>query len=679
MNSLFKSSVVFVLALAFIVSTTLGQTGGQGGLLANLDPNAKPCQNFYQYANGGWLAKNPIPAAYPAWGIANELDERNRETVHQILEDAAKNTKAPKGSNEQKVGDYYAACMAEEQINAAGAQPLADEFARINAIKDQKAFLAEVARLHTMGVNVMFGDGSAQDSKNSAEVIESLSQGGLSLPNRDYYFKDDEKSKNIRAEFLKHVANMFTLLGDKPEQAAAEAQTVLNIETKLAEVSRTPVELRDPVSNYNRMTLAQLEALTPHFKWGDFFRQIGFKGKTDIDVGQPKFFQGLETQLTAVPLADWQTYMRWHLLNSTASALSSKFVDEDFHFKGGVLQGTKENQPRWKRCVSATDRALGEALGEVYVKKAFPPEAKARALAMVRNLEAALKDDIGTLAWMSDATRKQAIVKLDAFINKIGYPDKWRDYSKLEIKRDAYVLNRLRANVFANDRDLAKIGQPVDKTEWFMSPPTVNAYYNPQINEIVFPAGILQPPFFDPSADDAMNYGAMGAVIGHEMTHGFDDQGRQFDAAGNLKDWWTEADRKNFEARAKCVINQFSSFEVAPELHQNGELVVGESIADLGGLLVAYAAYQKSLQGKPHPPDIDGFTAEQRFFLAYARGWATNARPEFERLLASVDPHPLPRFRVNGPLSNLPQFAQAFGCKEGDPMVRAEKDRCVIW
>jgi putative endopeptidase len=679
MNSLFKSSLAFVLAATFIVSTTLGQPGGQGGLLANLDPNVKPCQNFYQYANGGWLAKNPVPAAYPAWGIANELDERNRATVHQILEDAAKNTNAPKGSNEQKVGDYYAACMAEDQINAAGAQPLAAEFARINAIKDQKAFLSEVARLHTMGVNVMFGDGSEQDAKNSAEVIESLGQGGISLPNRDYYFKDDEKSKNIRAEFLKHVTNMFTLLGDDPARAAAEAQTVLNIETKLAEVSRTPVELRDPVSNYNRMTLAQLQALTPHFAWADFFKQIGLTQKTDIDVNQPKFFQGLETQLTAVPLADWQTYMRWHLLNGTASALSAKFVDEDFNFKGHVLQGTKENQPRWKRCVAATDRALGEALGEVYVKKAFPPEAKVRALAMVRNLEAALKDDIGTLAWMSDATRKQAIVKLEAFINKIGYPDKWRDYSKLEIKRDAYVSNRLRANMFANDRDLAKIGRPVDKTEWGMTPPTVNAYYNPQINEIVFPAGILQPPFFDPAADDAVNYGAMGSVIGHEMTHGFDDQGAQFDAEGNLKNWWTDADLTNFKGRAKCVSDQFSSFEVEAGLHENGELVVGESIADLGGLLIAYAAWQKSLQGKPHPPDIDGFTAEQRFFLSYARGWATNARPEFERLLASVDPHPLPRFRVNGPLSNLPQFAQAFGCKEGDPMVRAEKDRCVIW
>ena len=679
MNNYFKSSAILVLALAITLSTTLGQTGGHGLDLANLDPNTKPCQNFFQYANGGWVSRNAIPAAYPAWGIANELSERNRETVHQILEDAAKNTNAPKGSNEQKVGDYYAACMAEDKIEAAGAQPLASEFQRIAQIKDSAGLLAEVARLHTMGVNVMFNDGSQQDAKNAAEVIESLGQGGLSLPNRDYYFKDDDRSKMIRAEYVKHVAKMFELMGDKPEQAAAQAQTVMNIETKLAESASTPVELRDVPANTHRMTLAQLQALAPHFAWADFLKQIGLDRKTDIDVNQPKFFQGLDQQLTAIPLADWQTYLRWQLLNNAAAALSSKFVDEDFNFKGRLLQGTKENLPRWKRCVAATDRALGEALGEVYVKKAFPPAAKARALEMVKNLEAALKDDLGTLSWMSDATRKQALVKLAAFINKIGYPDKWRDYSKLEITRDSYIMNRLHANMFENTRDLAKIGRPVDKAEWGMTPPTVNAYYNPQINEIVFPAGILQPPFFDPQADDAVNYGAMGAVIGHEMTHGFDDQGRQFDAAGNLKDWWTETDRKNFDERAACVIKQFDSFEVEPGLHQNGKLVVGESIADIGGLVIAYAAYQKSLEGKPRPANIDGFTPEQRFFLAYARGWASSARPEFERLLAGVDPHPLPRFRVNGPLSNLPQFAQAFDCKPGDPMVRDEKERCVIW
>ncbi len=679
MNKLLKSAAVFLLTLAFTVTTTLGQTGGHGLDLANLDSKTKPCQNFYQYANGGWLANNPIPAAYPSWGLATELSERNRDTVHQILEDAAKNTSAVKGSNEQKVGDYYASCMAEDKIEALGAKPLADEFTRIAGVKDQRSLLAEVARLHTMGINVLFGDGSQQDAKNSAEVIESIGQGGLGLPNRDYYFKDDARSKLIRAEYLKHVTNLFVLLGDDAAKAAAEAQTVMNIETKLAEASSTPVELRDVPANTHRMTLAQVQALTPHFMWADYFKQIGLTRKTDIDVNQPKFFQGLEQQLPAVSFPDWQTYLRWQLIHSTAAGLSAKFVDENFNFSGRILQGTKENLPRWKRCVAATDRALGEALGEVYVKKAFPPEAKARALTMVRNLEAALKDDLGTLSWMSDATRKQALIKLDAFINKIGYPDKWRDYSKLEISRASYIDNRLHASMFENTRDLNKIGQPVDKAEWGMSPPTVNAYYNPQINEIVFPAGILQPPFFDVLADDAINYGAMGSVIGHEMTHGFDDQGRQFDAAGNLKDWWTETDRKNFEQRAACVIQQFDNFEVEPGLHQNGKLVVGESIADLGGLHVAYAAYQKSLQGKPRPANIDGFTPEQRFFLAYARGWSTQARPEFERLLATVDPHPLPRFRVNGPLSNLPQFAAAFNCQAGDPMVRPENERCQIW
>ncbi len=681
MKKFYQSGAVLALTLAVLASTMLGQTsGGKHGLdLANLNTEVNPCQNFYQYANGGWLKNNPIPAAYPSWGIANELSERNRDAVHQILEDAAKNTNAVKGSNEQKVGDYYASCMAEDKIEALGAKPLAPEFARIAAVKNQRTLLDEVARLHTMGVNVLFGDGSQQDAKNSAEVIESLGQGGLGLPNRDYYFKDDARSKNIRAEYLKHVANMFVLLGDDATKAAAEAQTVMNIETKLAENSSTPVELRDVSANTHRMTLAQAQALTPHFNWADYFKQIGLTQKTDVDVNQPKFFQGLDQQLTATSFPDLQTYLRWQLVHASASALSSKFVDESFNFSGRILQGAKENLPRWKRCVSATDRAVGEALGEVYVKKAFPPEAKARALTMVKNLEAALKDDIGTLSWMSDATRKQAVLKLDAYINKIGYPDKWRDYSKLGISRDSFIENRMHASMFENARDLAKIGQPVDKMEWGMTPPTVNAYYNPQINEIVFPAGILQPPFFDPLADDAVNYGAMGSVIGHEMTHGFDDQGSQFDASGNLKNWWTDADKKSFDERASCVIKQFDSFEVETGLHENGKLVVGESIADLGGLLIAYAAYQKSLEGKPRPASMDGFTPEQRFFLAYARGWSTQARPEFERLLAGVDPHPLPRFRVNGPLSNLPQFASAFQCKEGDAMVRPAADRCVIW
>jgi putative endopeptidase len=672
-----KTLVSVTVLLAFSVATIFGQTG-HGYDLASLDKNASACTDFYQYANGGWLAANPIPAAYPSWGVANILDEKNKDVLHDILESAAKNTSAPKGSSEQKVGDYYATCMDEAKIEAEGAKPLAPEIDRIARIKDQQSLQDEIAHLHSMGMNAFFASDSTQDFKNSAEVTFEVFQGGLGLPDRDYYTKTDEKSKTIRDEYLKHVAKMFELLGDDPAKGAGEAQTVLGVETKLAEASLTRVQLRDPEKIYHRMTVAQMHDLAPAYDWPNYLQKIGVMQKTDVNVATPDFFKAMNEQLTNVPFGDLQTYLRWHLINSNATALSSKFVDEDFNFKGKILQGSKENLPRWKRCVAGTDRVLGEALGEVYVKKAFPPAAKARALEMVRNLESALKSDLSTLSWMGDATRKQAIVKLDAFLNKIGYPDKWRDYSSLQVDRGSYVNNRFRANAFEKLRDLNKIGKPVDRMEWGMSPPTVNAYYNPQINEIVFPAGILQPPFFDAEADDAFNYGGMGSVIGHEMTHGFDDQGRQFDSTGNLANWWTDADLKAFGERAQCVINQFNGFEVEKGINQNGQLVVGESIADLGGLVVAYAAFQKSQEGKPRKT-IDGFTPEQRFFLGYARGWATNSRPEFARLLANVDPHPLPKFRVNGPLSNLPQFAGAFQCKSGDAMVRSDKDRCQIW
>jgi endothelin-converting enzyme/putative endopeptidase len=422
-----------------------------------------------------------------------------------------------------------------------------------------------------------------------------------------------------------------------------------------------------------------LQKLTPAFNWAAYFKGINLKQKTDINVAQPKFFEEMNRQLAAVSIPDWKTYLRWHLINVAAEDLSKPFDDENFNFKGRILTGATEQLPRWKRCVAATDNALGEAMGEVYVKKAFPPAAKARALDMVQNLIAALRSDLGTLSWMGNATRKQAIAKLETFIKKIGYPDKWRDYSALNIDRTSYLLNDLRAGEFETRRDLNKIGRPVDKLEWQMTPPTVNAYYNPQINEIVFPAGILQPPFFDPAADDAVNYGAMGSVIGHEMTHGFDDQGSQFDSEGNLKNWWSEEDLKNFKERAQCIIKQFNQYEVEKGLNMNGELVAGESIADLGGLVIAYAAYQKSLEGKPRPANIDGLTPEQRFFLSYAYSWATNIRPERARLLAQTDPHPLPKFRVNGPLANFPAFAAAFQCKAGDPMVRPENERCQIW
>jgi putative endopeptidase len=672
-----KTFIAVLLLMALAVATIVGQQS-QGFDQANLDKNTAACTDFYQYANGGWLAANSIPGAYSSWGVANILDEKNRDVTHDILEAAAKNTNAAKGSSEQKVGDYYASCMDEAKIEAEGVKPIAPAFEFISEIKDVAGLQDIIAHFHSMGLNVLFNSGSTQDFKNSADVTFEVYQGGLGLPDRDYYIKADDRSKGIRDAYAAHMARMFQLLGDDATKSAAEAQTVMSIETKLAEASMTRVEMREPAHIYHRMTMAQVKELAPAYDWTNYLQKIGVTQKTDVNVATPDFFKALNSMLTSVSLDDWKTYLRWHVINSTAAALSSAFVDEDFNFKGKTLQGQKENLPRWKRCAAGTDRVMGEAVGEVWVKKAFPPSAKARALDMVRNLEAALKSDLSTLSWMSPETRQQATRKLEAFLNKIGYPDKWRDYSSMKIDRGPYVLNRVQAGAFEKRRDLAKIGQPVDRMEWGMSPPTVNAYYNPQINEIVFPAGILQPPYFDANADDAYNYGGMGSVIGHEMTHGFDDQGAQFDAIGNLKDWWTEADLKNFKERSQCVIDQFSSFEIEKGLNENGKLVVGESIADLGGLVVAYAAYQKAMEGKPRKV-IDGFTPEQRFFLGYARGWATNTRPELARMLATVDPHPLPKFRVNGPLSNMPQFAQAFSCKAGDAMVRPEKDRCQIW
>jgi len=672
---LLKVFVSLSLVVAFSVTAIMGQSAHFD--VAGMDTNASACGDFYQYANGGWLKTNPIPAAYPAWGVANVLNEKNRDALHEILEAAAKNTAAKKGSNEQKVGDYYASCMDEAKVEADGLKPIQAELDLVNKVSDQKSLQAEIAHLHSMGYNALFGSGSNRDFKKASETIIGIFQGGLSLPTRDYYVKDDPRSKTIRDEFVKHVAKMFELMGDDAGKAASEAQAVMTVETKLASGSKLPVELRDPEKLYHRMPMTAVKDVAPGFDWVSYFQTVAHS-KADVNVATPDFFKVMNTELTATSLDDWKTYLRWNIINRSASGLSSKFVDEDFHFKGTVLQGATENLPRWKRCVSATDSALGEALGAVYVQKAFPPAAKERALNMVHNLEAALKSDITVLSWMSEATRKQAIVKLDAFLNKIGYPDKWRDYSALNIDRSSYQTNRFRVSKFNEERDWAKVGQPVDRMEWGMTPPTVNAYYNPQNNEIVFPAGILQPPYFDPNADDALNYGGMGSVIGHEMTHGFDDQGARYDPAGNLANWWSEADLKAFKDRAACIVNQFNGFEVDKGLNENGSLVQGESIADLGGLVVAYAAFQKAMEGKPRV-NIDGFTPEQRFFLGYARGWATNVRPELARLLVMQDPHPLSKFRVNGPLSNMPQFAAAFQCKDGDPMARPEKDRCVIW
>jgi predicted metalloendopeptidase len=675
----FCLSTALLLALSLGAATPAGSSADNGFDLGNLDHSVAACTDFYQYADGGWMAKNPIPAAYPTWGTLNQLQEKNREVLHQILDHAAKHADAPQGSNEQKIGDFYGSCMDERGIEAAGLTPLQPELDRIDKIYGQKGLEGEVSRLQGYGVSALFEVDSTQDFKNSSLVIGEIDQGGLGLPDRDYYTREDDKSKQVRAEYVKHVARMFELMGDDPAQSAAEAKTVMSIESQLAQASQTNVERRDPQAVYHPMSPGAIETLAPDFSWDDYFAANALAGKDDLNVTAPDFFREMEKLLTSVPISDWKTYLRWHLINEAAPALSSKFVDEDFHFKGTVLTGTKENLERWKRCVRATDKGLGEALGQAYVEKAFPPEAKAHALEMVHNLESALRDDISTLSWMSPETRKQALTKLAAIRNKIGYPDKWRDYSALKIERGPYVENLFRADRFEFNRDLAKIGKPVDRDEWGMTPPTVNAYYNAQLNEIVFPAGILQPPFFNPKADDAINYGGMGVVVGHEMSHGFDDQGRQFDAQGNLKDWWSPADAKDFNGRAGCVVNQFDGYFVEKNLHENGKLVVGECIGDLGGLAVAYRAFEKSLEGKPRPADIDGFPPQQRFFLGYAQIWADNMRPEYARLLANTNPHPIPRFRVNGPLSNLPAFAQAFHCNAGDAMVRPANERCQIW
>ena len=671
-------SVVVCCAVLTVFAGSATRAAGDapwGFSLSNMDKTCKPCDDFYQFAMGGWMKANPIPAEYPTWGTFTELRDKNLAGMRTILESAS-NSKAAAGSNEQKIGDFYASCMDTSAIEGAGLKPLAAELAEVEAIQDRKGLDSEIARLHRRSNNVAFGFGSVPDFKNSSQMIAVAHQGGLGMPDRDYYLREDDHSKQLREGYVKHVAKMFELTGDAPDKAASEAKTVMALETSLAKASRTRVELRDPEKNYNKMTLAELKSLTPDWSWTGYMQAVGSPSAAEINIGQPDFFKELDRQLSGTPLGDWKVYLRWHVIHNAAPALSDAFVQENFEFYGKQLSGTKELQPRWKRCAQSVNQNLGEALGEVYVQKYFPPEAKARAKEMVNNLIAALRSDIPTLSWMGPDTKKQALDKLQAFNVKIGYPDKWRDYSKLSIDRGSYLANVRRSDEFEENRDLAKIGKPVDRSEWGMTPPTVNAYYNATFNEIVFPAGILQPPFYDPKADDAVNYGGMGAVIGHEISHGFDDRGSQFDGQGNLRNWWTADDRKNFDERGQCIVDQFNSYEVEPGLHQNGKLVLGESIGDLGGLSIAYAAYEKSIEGK-RPKDIDGFTPEQRFFLGWAQVWGSNQRMEAARLQTNTDPHPLGRFRGNGPISNLEVFAKAFGCKKGDAMVREKS--CKIW
>lgn len=660
--------------LALILSiSTLAQSSG----VAMIDKTCQPCEDFYKYANGGWLKNNTIPATDSMWSRSSEIDKRTRLIVRGILEESAKKTTAPKGSDEQLIGAYYAACSNEAKIEADGAKALAPRLGRIEKIKNLREVQKEIAILHNQGIPALFNFSAGADIKNSTMVIGGISQGGLSLPNRDYY--TDQKFASVREDFVKYAARLFELYGENAAQADTDARTIVDLQTKLAESSRTPLQLRDSNASYNKRTTAQLKELTPAFDWASYFEARNAPPMAEINVGQPEFFGKMNQLLSSVSIEDWKTYLRWQVYNNVAMRLSSPFTGAYFDFYGRKLTGQKEQPERWKRCAAATDATLGGALGPIYVKKAFTPEAKARMQELIRNLLAATRERLSTVEWMSDETRRESLAKLDALKQKIGYPDKWDTYPGLQLKPDAYLDNTFAVSSFAAAKNLAKIGKPVDRAEWLMTVPTFNAYYYAANNEIVFPAGFLQPPMFDPKADDAANYGAIGAVIGHEITHGFDDKGSTFDAAGNLRNWWTDFDRKNFTNRAECIEKQYSAFEVEKGLFINGKLTLGENIGDMGGLNMAYAAYRKSLAGKPKPPVIDGFTAEQRFFISYANAYAALARPEFERLLINNDTHSLSRFRVNGPLSNMPEFAEAFSCKLGDKMVRPASERCRVW
>jgi len=648
----------------------------------DMDQSVKPADDFFMYANGGWIKRTEIPPEYSQWGSFNELIEKNNDALHTIAEKAANTHVDPKLAPEtQKVGDYYTSGMDEKLIEAMRTKPLQDKFKSIDAMNDRNDLLKEIAHLHTIGVEALFGFGSGQDDKDSTHEIAQAGQGGLGLPDRDYYTKTDDASKKLRDQYVEHVSKMLTLLGEQAATATDQAKRILAMETSLAQASRTRVELRDPQKNYNKMPLSQLQDLTPHWNWSNYFKDIDLLAPPDINVHQPEFFKAADNVFQITPMEDWKAYLRWHLIDETAAELSNDFVNENFNFKERILRGTQQIKPRWKRVVTSEDQAIGEALGKLYVGFYFPPEAKARALELVDNLKAALADRIKTLEWMDEPTKQAALKKLAAFTVKIGYPDKWLDYSLLRVDRGAFVLNAIRASKFEAVRDLNKIGKPVDRTEWGMTPPTVNAYYNPKMNEIVFPAGILQPPFFYAKADDAVNYGGIGAVIGHEMTHGFDDQGRQYDEIGNLRDWWTPQSAAEFKKRSQAIVNQYNEYQPLPGLHVNGELTQGENIADLGGVKLAYAALQKALDKNPQARQekIDGFTPEQRFFLSFATIWKSKERDEEVKLRLNTDPHSPARYRVDGPLSDLPEFQKAFNVPDGSPMVRATDKRVNIW
>jgi len=645
---------------------------------AAMDTTVNPCDDFYEYACGTWRRNHPIPPDQSAWGRFNELAEYNREVLHQILEKASRQD-AQRGPITQKVGDFYAACMDEPTINRKASAPLQPMLNRIAAISNRDQLMESVAYLQSQGVVVLFGFGAQPDLHNASVEIANISQGGLTLPDRDYYLNSDAKSMETRERYLEHMRKMFVLLGDDQSAAQNESQAALDLETKLADAAFERVKMRDPRNRDHKMKVSELNALVPNFAFTRYFQATTAPAFAEVNVVPSEFFQKVNVLLDSLALADWKSYLRWHAAHAAAPWLSSPFFQEEFDFFSRYLSGQQEPKPRWNRCVQLTDMLLGEALGQPYVAETFGPEGKQRMLQMVAALEKALAQDIQELPWMTAETKKQALIKLAAISNKIGYPNQWRDYSTVNILRDDFLGNIQRARAFERRRNLDKIGQPLDKSEWRMTAPTVNAYYSPPENDINFPAGILQPPFFDKTQDEAVNFGGIGMVIGHELTHGFDDQGCKYDAQGNLHNWWTDADRAEFEKRTNCLVDEYSSFVAVDDVHLNGRLTLGENTADNGGVRIALMALRASMlqAAKKVSEKKDGFTPEQRFFLGFAQVWCENRRPESSRLLAKTNPHSPGRYRVNGSLQNNSDFANAFGCKEGQKMVSG--NACRVW
>ncbi len=675
------AGAALALAACAVAAEPLAPVGAEppvpGFSVDYMDKSVSPAADFYEFADGNWVKNNPVPSDKARWASFGQLAERNSFLIHALLEDAV-TSKDPKGTPKREVGDFYVSAMDTNTLEKLCFKPIEPDLKKISKIKSADDLFKLVAHFQDTGLGGIFNAGVEPDARQSTIYALAFYQGGLSLPDRDYYLKDSFDSQ--RKAYVEHVTKMFTLLGEAPDAAAKDAATVMDLETELAKASRSRVDLRDPNKNYNKFTTAELIEKAPGITWNAYLSERSLSGATYEIVGQPEFFEAVSKMVKERPISDWQTYLRWHVLHAAAPYMFAEAEQESFNFFGKALSGQPEQEPRWKRAFHTLDRSIGEAVGQLYVEKYFPPEAKTRMTDLVNNLRAVFRDHLEKVEWMTDETRVKALAKFDRFTQKIGYPDKFRDYSSVTIKRDDYLGNVRRASAFEEHRENVRLGKTVDRTEWGMTPETVNAYFNPSMNEIVFPAGILQPPFFDLSEDDAVNYGAIGVVIGHEITHGYDDEGRKYDADGNLSEWWTEKDSQEFDARAEKVVNEYDAFEALPGVHVNGKLTLGENLADLGGVSIAYDALERMLAKDPSKrKDIDGFTPEQRFFISFSQVWRTNVRDAEAKRLVTVDPHSPGRFRAVGPLVNYQQFFDAFNIKPGDPMWRDPELRAHVW